>query len=279
MPKIKISSSVKHFGIKARKTWGLKEWEGIDDPDNELVFFGLFHDRDFEVFHNFKGKKYVFWCGGDILRLKQDYERQRVMRIAKDVTHYCENEPEAVNLRSVGIEPIIIPSFLGDIDKYPISFKAPEKGKKWKVWMCGHPRREQEYGFDQAKELARIFPDVEFHFYGVDKEYEGKANTESNNLPNIIYHGLIPEEKLDEEIKRYHCGLRCNEHDGVSEVLVKSILLGQYPITRIPYKGVWDYETFAELVERINQLKRQTKPNNIRELWMSKLNQFPFCKK
>src|SRR3990167_2527911 len=233
MAKLRVSTSVGQFKLKAERAWGLKEWEGIDDPDQELIFFGLFHDRDFEVFHNFKGQKYMFWCGGDILRLIEDYERQRVMKISPTTKHYCENELEAQNLRSVGIEPIIVPSFLGSIEDYPISFVVPEQGEKWKVWMCGHERREQEYGFDQARELARLFPDVEFHFYGVSKEYEGKPNLESDSLSNVIYHGQVPEEQLDKEIRQYHCGLRCNEHDGVSEVMVKSILLGQYPISKI----------------------------------------------
>mgnify|MGYP001590497384 FL=1 len=273
-----MSNSVKQFEKKAQKAWGLEEWQGIDDPDQEIVFFGLFHDRDFEVFHNFKGQKSVFWCGGDILRVLEDYERQRVLKIAPGTQHYCENEQEAQNLRSVGIEPIIIPSFLGDIKAYPVCFKKPDMGENWKVWMCGHPGREQEYGFDQAKGLAWMFPDVEFHFYGVDKEYKGKANLSSDNLPNVIYHGLVPEAQLDEEIRGYHCGMRCNERDGFSEVVCKSILLGQYTISRQPYEGVWHYQTFPELIDLIKKLKEQTEPNlEARKIWTQKLNQFPFC--
>lgn len=276
--KITVSSSVKHFLPKALLAWGIKEWEGIDDPDNELLFFGLFHDRDFEVFHNFKGKKSVFWCGGDILRLTEDYEHQRVMKIAPDTKHYCENEQEAKNLRSVGIEPTIIPSFLGNLNTYPISFRVPEEGEKWKVWMCGHPRREVEYGFDQARQLAGMFPEIEFHFYGVDQRYDGKANLTSDNLDNVIYHGLIPEKQLDEEIKNYHCGLRPNEHDGASEVIIKSILLGQYPISKLPYEGVWNYDTFEDLVKLMERLMEQKKPNReTRSIWLQKLNQFPWC--
>ena len=277
--KIKVSNSVEQFRLKAQRTWGLEEWGGVDDPVNELLFFGLFHDRDFEVFHNFKGQKYIFWCGSDILRLLEDYERQRVIRISPTTKHYCDNEQEAERLRSVGVEPNVIPSFLGSVEDYPISFRVPEDGK-WKIWLCGHPIREQEYGFDQARELAKIFPDVEVHFYGVDKKYEGKANLSSDNLPNVIYHGLVPEKQLDEEIRQYHCGLRPNERDGVSEVMVKSILLGQYPITKIPYDGVWSYGTFGELTELVNKLKQQTQPNyGLRELWIQKLNRFPWCSK
>lgn len=277
--KLRVSSSVAQFRKKAERAWGLQEWEGVDDPDQEILFFGLFHDRDFEVFHNFKGKKSVFWCGGDILRLTEDYERRRVMKIAPETIHYCETEEQAIKLRSAGLNPTIIPSFLGNIYHYPSSFTVPEDGK-WKIWMCGHERREQEYGFDQAKELAKMFDDIEVHFYGVRKEYEGKVVTELDSLTNVFYHGQVPEEEFDEDIKKYHCGLRPNENDGVSEVVIKSLLLGQYPISKLPYEGVWQYKSFGELAELVVKLKEQRQENvRVRTMWIKKLNQFPWCKK
>ena len=274
--KLKVSSSVKQFQLKAQKAWGLEEWGGVDDPDQQLVFFGLFHDRDFEVFHNFEGEKHVFWCGGDIIRLLQDYERRRVVKISKNTYHYCENEVEANSLRQAGIEPQIIPSFLGDINNYPVSFKIPTDGK-WKIWMNAHPRREQEYGVDYARQIVKLMPDVEFHIYGVEKEYEGKIRNDADDLPNIIYHGLVPEVQLDEEIKNYHAGFRANEHDGLSEVVVKAILLGQYVISRLEYNGVMFFSKLDDIVYAIQLLKLQTEPNQARNLW--KLNNFPFIQR
>ncbi len=273
--KLRVSSSVSIFKPKVEKVWGIKEWDGIDDPDQDLIFFGLYHDRDYEVFQNFKGNRFVFWCGGDILRLADDYERRRVLKICP-ATHYCETEKEAELLKKIGIDSQIVPSFLGLIKDYPISFTPPADGK-WKVWMCGHPHREKEYGFDQARELAKVFPDVEFHLYGLTDDYDGRIRAEF--LQNIIYHGQVPEKQLDEEIKNYHCGFRPNENDGVSEVIIKSILLGQFPISRLPYEGVWQYNSFQELTELINKLKQQTQPNTIRELWTKKINNFPWCRK
>ena len=60
--KLKVSSSVKQFEEKAKKVWKIDLWQGINDPDKAVVFFGLFHDRDFEVFHNFIGEKHVYLC-------------------------------------------------------------------------------------------------------------------------------------------------------------------------------------------------------------------------
>jgi len=266
--KIRVSSSVGHFKIRAEKTWGIKEWQGINDPDKELLFFGLYHERDWEVFNNFEGKKTVFWCGSDILRAMEDYERKRILS-NNPCEHYCENEIEAENLKTIGIEAKVIPSFLDDINKYPVCFKPPEDGI-WKVWLCGHPEREEEYGFVLAKRMAKFFPDIEFHFYGV--------STKQEQLPNIIYHGKVSEEKLNEEIKNYHCGFRPNFHDGVSEVMIKSMLLGQFPITRIKYEAVWNYENEKDLIGLFNKLKTQITPySEGRGKWISKLNKYPWC--
>lgn len=276
--KVKVSASVYQFAPKIKKAWKLDLWEGINDSDKDLLFFGLFNDRDFEVFHNFEGKKSVFWCGGDILRLKADYERKRILKLSPETKHYCETEKQAEILRECGFEPIVIPSFLGDFNDYPISFKPPKKGEKWKIWLCGHENREIEYGFDQAIRLAKEDKDLEIHFYGVPEDYPGKSYFEK--LPNVIWHGQVPEEQLDKEIRDYHCGLRPNKTDGISEVVMKSLLLGQYPISYLFYEGVWTYRTFAGLQSKIAELKKQTEPNIYpMTYWLGKLNDFPWMPK
>jgi len=278
--KYRISNSVINFQKKLELAWGLKEWDGIDDPDKDLLFFGLYHDRDFEVFYNFKGNRSIFWCGSDIIRVQRDYERRRVLGLCPDTKHYCENESEAKKLRDMGFTPIVIPSFLGAVSRYPLSYCPPRPGEKWKVWMCGHPLREQEYGFDQAKELARIYPNIEFHFYGVEKKYQGKPYSESDDLPNVIYHGKVDENQLDDEIKKYHCGFRPNINDGFSEVIVKSLLLGQRCITKIPYKYTWSYNSWEELVQLFNKLQHEYERDyETRATLIKEVNQFPWCEK
>jgi hypothetical protein len=279
--KLKVSSSIAQFKERAEKTFNLKEWEGVADPDTDLLFFGLYHERDYDVFDNFKGKKSVLWAGGDILRLMEDYERQRVMKNNLDTIHYCENETEAINLRTVGIEPIVIPSFLDDVSKYPVSFPKTEflEGTEVEdyykhIWMCAHPEREDEYGVPLAKRMAKMFPDLIFHIYGVERTaYEEK-------LPNVVYHGHVSEEQLNKEIQNYHCGFRPNMHDGFSEVIIKSVLLGQYPITRIKYENVWNYTNEKELIECFNKLKGQKTANlEARTYWIKQINQYPWCLK
>lgn len=284
LKKVRVSQSVASFKKRVLQTWKLEDWEGIDSTD-DLLFFGLYNDRDFDVFNAYQGKKTVFWCGTDILSVVQDYERRRILK-NNPAEHYCENEVEAKNLELCGIKDVkIVPSFLDHIDKYPISFKP---SKKPQVFMCGHPNRESEYGLNLIRRVAEKLPEIGFHIYGIDASdnlfYKDKIPTESQSVikdnvcPNISYHGKVPEDKFNEEIKKYHCGLRTNEHDGMSEVTAKSILLGQYPITRIPYEHIWNYNTEDELVALLKRLKTMMSPNyEGRAYWIKHLNQYPWC--
>ena len=263
--KIRVSDGVKMFKEKAKTTWGLEEWDG---KDTDVLFFGLYFQEDYDTYDSFKGNRTIFWCGSDILRTSQKKEWLDVVK-RHSANHYCETQEEAENLKKIGINPVVIPSFLGNIKSYPVSFKPPEDGI-WKIWLSGHEEREKEYGFEDAKEIAGMFNNVEIHFYGVNGKSSG----------NIIYHGFVSERQLDDDIKNYHSAIRGNLHDGVSEVIMKSVFLGQYPIARLPYEGVWQYNSVAELASYVAELRTMVNPNLItRTTWIKKINQYPWCYK
>ncbi len=120
--KIKTSLSLKTFKERANSTFGLQDWKGVEDPDKDLLFFGLYNDRDWNLFDNFNGNRFVLWGGADILQTLSDYERKRILRNHPETKHYCENEVEAQELRSIGLNPEVIPSFLDNVNNYPISY-------------------------------------------------------------------------------------------------------------------------------------------------------------
>ena len=279
--KLRVSSSVIGFKEKALKAWGLEERE-VSDFTSDTVFFGLYHLNDWRTFMKCKGKRYVCWCGGDIQNLKKGYaysdgeglEKSKkysfipwhwIFRVFK-AEHYCENEIEQEELRKLGIESIVVPSFLEDIDDFPVSFKT---GKK-KVFLSGRPGREVEYGFHIAKLLAELFPEMEFHLDGSKLGIKNK---------NVIEHGSVSNEQFNKDIKNYHCGLRTNSHDGFSEITAKSILMGQWPISRIKYSHISNYETLVQLVVLVKELERTNKPNiEGRDYYRKLLNNYPWVK-
>jgi len=263
----RCSASVVNFRDKLEKIWGLREWEGIHDEDQDVLFFGLYIKWDFDAYWMHEGKKTVFWCGSDIINVQQNWEWQRRVRLFPEAKHYCENEVEQKELAEIGIESEIVQSFLDDIDKFPVSFKPTDKPH---IFMSGHPNREEEYGFSLAMRLAERLPDFTFHLYGAGQRGKFK---------NIIIHGQVPEKDFNEEIKNYHCGLRPNDHDGFSEIVAKSVLMGQYPISFIPYKNIWTFKDEDDLVKQLEKLKTIRKPNKEgRNYWRKNINKFPWVK-
>ena len=57
---------------------------------------------------------------------------------------------------------------------------------------------------------------------------------------NVFVHGKVPKEQMNEEIKHMQGGIRLLKHDGFSEIIAKSILWGQWPISAIPYSYTVD---------------------------------------
>ena len=266
--KYRCANGVHVFAPKIELAWNLEKWQGWQDPDKEVLFFGMYEKRDYDVYHNCEGKKTIFWCGSDILMMLGDPEVTRIAKENPETEHWTETNQQAEELARVGIKAKVCPSFLANVNDYPLSFQIPLPNEKWKIWLSGHPNREKEYGFEDAKEIAKMFDNIEIHFYGVDGE----------STENVIYHGFVPEEQLDKEIRKYHSAMRGNQHDGVSEVVIKSLLLGQYPITKLPYERVWQYNNIGELAKYVVELQTKVTPNyEPRVKWMKAINQFPWC--
>lgn len=269
--KLLVSSSVINFRERAEKTWKLERYKWPRDIFKPVVFFGMYHIGDYLHYILHLGKKYVFWCGSDILSLRDSTIPWNLLftnslgNPNEERNHYVENYPEFAELYKLGIIAEIRPSFL---DEYPeVTYRNAENPS---VFLTSHPAREDEYGANLVIELAKRLPYVNFHIYGVS----------GPKLPNIFFHGIVPEEQFNEEIKHYQCGLRTNEFDGNSEVTMRSLLSGGYPITRIKYDKIDNYETFEELVELIRGLNKKTEPNYLaRKWWIENLNCYPWIKK
>jgi hypothetical protein len=281
--KLRTSSSIINFREKAEKSLGLERYNWkIDGYDVPVVFLGLYHKNDYDSFTRPRIKRYVLWSGGDIQNLKRGYLygdggglwKSKIARfipfwkriiIKTKAEHFCENYQQKKELENLGIRAKIIPAFWGDMNDFPVSFKEKIP---LNIYICGHPGREKEYGWDTAKKLAEEFPDDLFHFYGSEIIEKRK---------NIISHGIISEEQFNKEIKKYQCLLRLNEHDGFSDVLAKSILMGQYPISKVVHNLVIGYKEFSDLKKFIEWIKEQKRPFlEAREYYLKNFNNYPF---
>ena len=255
------SSSVANFKEKLNKKLNLPEYnkEAINES---VLFFGMYHKNDYKRFIKHKGKRIVYWCGSDILNL--NWKNNWIFRLFK-AEHICENKVEQNQLFKNGIVAEIKPLYLGK--NFDISYKQSDKPH---VWFCIHPKREVEYGLYIIYLVAERLSEIIFHIYGIEKPV-GIFNW----TDNVIFHSKIIEEQLDEDIKNYQAGIRLNEFDGFSEVISKSILLGQYPISRIKYDYVDSFSTIEDLLFLLHKLKYKYKPNVLaRNYWMYEFNKW-----
>ena len=261
-----VSSSIANFKEKILKKTGLQEWTW-DTRNEDTLFVGMYHWGDWKRFRATKGKRTIIWCGSDILHVKNNSRTPWFLKLlpwrrligfhkAKNI---CENIVEQKALKEMGIDAEIRYIFWGDVNKYPVSYKHSDRPQ---VWMTAHPGREKEYGVDLIVEIAKKIPEVIFHVYGVSKPFlEDYPWGRSWDNEMVIFHGIVSEEKLDEEIKGYQGSVRLNEFDGFAEVLAKSILLGQYPISRIPYPFIQQCKNEEELIQQLKNLSTYKQPN------------------
>ena len=252
--------------------WGTTEYEG--DRDEPTVFVGLYGLPDFYALWRHLGKKWILWCGSDIRHFKEGYFlnegggiKIRPEAYADWINSYCEswveNEAEYNVLKELGIESQICPSFLGDVNKFEINYQWSERPKLY-TSVSGDDFKL--YGWDKIPKLAQENRDIEFHLYGNSIPFCWIEN----DIENIIVHGRVPKEQMNEEIKSMQGALRLVEFEGFSEIIAKSLLMGQWPISLIEYP-------YTLPIHAIKNLKDRKKPNlQGREWLLSIVNHFPW---
>ena len=254
---IYISSSISNFRDKLLARTELPEWNW-KSLDKHTVFFGLYHEVDYVRFLLHRGKKTVFWCGGDILNLQKKLLWQWIL-VHVSARHICENSVESALLGEMGFSAEICPMIFDNPKTVAPSFSPSENPQ---VYLCCHPTYEEQYGVTLVEGIASAVPSVCFHIYGV----EGK------NRDNVKFHGKVENDVFNREISGFQAGLRLNDMDGFSEVLAKSVLMGQYPISRIHYPMIDHASDITQLINKLHDLKNHKKPNtDAREYWLYEL--------
>lgn len=260
----RISPTIGDLEDTHQNIWGTDDYT---DNTRPTVFFGLYGLPDFYVLWRHKGKKAILWAGTDIKHFLNGYWLDELGKIrlnpkalAKwidiNCKNYVENEIEKEALASVGITAFVAPSFLGDKNKFEASFKP---GNKLYTSVSGDDFKT--YGWDKIPALAQLYPQIEFHLYG-------NARPLLFGTDNIIVHGRVSKEQMNREIKEMQGALRLTEFDGFSEILAKSFLMGQYPVSliKVPH---------ALPVEDIAQILNKTEPNmKARDHYFEYLNKY-----
>jgi len=256
---IHISPSIRNWREKILKRYKAKEYNWKTDLYQPVTFFGLYRPKDFFLFYIHRGEKTVHWQGSDILAAGWHYRWLQKQK----AKHICENEVEQGVLRLMLQQEIEVrPTFLSDPHGFKISYKQSDRPH---IFIHVNKNAERESGMATIERVAKRTPEVTFHVYGLVKR--------TPKIINVQAHGYVPEKQFNKEIKNFQAGLRLHEFDGMSEILSKSILMGQWPISRIRYPHIDTYKNEEELIKLLKNLKNKKKPN----IWGRKYYLKKFC--
>lgn len=254
------------FAGTPEEVWGTKPYENDTDP---TVFFGMYGFPDFYALWRHKGPRYILWAGSDIRHFVKGYwlDETGSIRIPvgpvaewlkTNTISYVENDVEKQELKKHGIEAIVVPSFLGDVHQYDVCYMSA----KPRFYTSVSGNDFALYGWDKIEEISDDFPDVEFHLYG---------NTEPfyTDRPNVFVHGRVPMLEMDRDIKEMTGAIRLTEFDGFSEILAKSVLWGQYPVS--------PFIAYPLIATSINSAIHKKKPNlSARDYYLKEMNNYPW---
>lgn len=188
----------------------------------------------------------------------------------KHCENWVENYTEAKALKKLGIKTKICPSFLGDVNKFKASYQWSDKPKLYTSVSGDDFGR---YGWDKIPALAKRYPNIEFHLYGNTDQTICEIELGAifgRPSENIIIHGRVPKAQMNREIRKMQGALRLIRMEGFSEIVAKSILMGQYPVSLIKYP-------YMLSINEIGKLKTLKKPNiKGREYYLKRLNKYPW---
>jgi len=263
----------------ALSAWGTPPYEQEKHINENVVFFGLYGFPSFYKLWKHEGKRYILWAGSDILHLKGGYHLEDGGGLAlspqdisvwinKHCENWVENTTEQDALKELGIRSQVCPSYMGSLD-IPITFKPALDYVKVYASASNDPNA---YGWPTIERIAGKVPFVDFHLYGIDG-----WRTEHKN---VVTHGRVPKEKMNKEIANMQGALRLNRFDGCSEILVKAVLQGQYPLVRVPHPKVDTFTTDDDIIDWLHKLKDKTEPNTEARNWyLTNLNRYPWNEK
>lgn len=237
------------FAGTPNKCWGTKNYTNLNDP---TVFFGCYSINDFNVIRNHLGHKAILWAGSDIRHFVNGYWLDNFGSIkidpkplAKWLNKYCdnwvENEVEYKALKKFGIDSKICPSFLGDIKK----FKPQKINKELRYYSSVSGNDFKIYGWDKLNKIAKHNPSIKYYLYGNTIPWEAPSN--------VIIRGRLSQQQMNKEIKSMTGAIRLTEFEGFSEILAKSILWGQKPISLIKYEFLNKKNPRKELLKIVNK--------------------------
>lgn len=190
-----------------------------------------------------KKKLILQWMGTDSIYALERFKDGTINRKYID---YAVNFVDSIwlkeELESIGLKPKTVRFKYGSSDSNLV-----DKYESMGVVSYIGDQRQEFYGLHKIAELAKLFPTLPFHLYGV-KEPE-------ISLPeNVTCYGWQPAEVFKKALRENPICLRLTDHDGFSVTVVEAITYGSEVIWSLPFEFSHLARTVEETQAILNEL-------------------------
>lgn len=104
--------------------------------------------------------------------------------------------------------------------------------------------RQEFYGMQKIAEIAKVFPSIDFHLYGL-------KNAEFPTTSNVHFHGWVTPETFAKRLKETPIFLRLTDHDGFSVSVIEALAYGCEVIMSLPFELTHLATSTDEAIEKM----------------------------
>jgi glycosyltransferase involved in cell wall biosynthesis len=104
--------------------------------------------------------------------------------------------------------------------------------------------RQEFYGMQKIAEIAKVFPSIDFHLYGL-------KTADFPTTSNVHFHGWVTPEVFAERLKSTPIFLRLTDHDGFSVSVIEALAYGCEVIMSLPFELTHLATTTEEAIDKM----------------------------
>jgi len=190
-----------------------------------------------------KRKKLILqWQGTDALLAMERFQKGTIERKYIDyASNFVDSEwlfdeikslkvpVEYLHFKSVKIQP------------------CTEKYERISVVSYVAESRQEFYGMQKISEIASVFPEIDFHLYGL-------KTADFPTTSNVHFHGWVTPEDFAERLKSTPIFLRLTDHDGFSVSVIEALAFGCEVIMTLPFELTHLATTTEEAIDKMQTI-------------------------
>ncbi len=222
-----------------------KAYKGIMLLQSDIVYCvgGTYKkDKTMVLARILRKRTIIHWIGTDVLFAMK--KAQTGSKFQRNDIELAGSELLVEELNGIGIKAYRIP-----IVPFGMNFSLKKMPDKHSVLVYLPKERAEFYGYNIIKELARREPHIYFHIVANDGMEELKYN-------NVIFHGYLNGEAMEQLYEQITILVRYPEHDGMSMMVIEALGMGKHVLYKYkhPYVETPQSENISDIYESFKSM-------------------------